>query len=342
MDLKRATIEFFYSQKLEPSDIIKQLKGLDINPKQIKRVCKRLKEGRLADNRYLSGRSRTVRTPAMVKRVRERFRRNPVRSANKMAKQLHISIGTLNRIISEDLGLTPYKKRRAHGLSKAQEKKRLDRCPQLLERHADTDLEHLVFSDEKLFGTEEKLNSQNTRVYSLSIEDIPEHLRTVQRYQNEGRVMVWAAISKKGKFPLFFVENGVRITKEYYTENILESHLKVHGQSIYSNQPWTFQQDSAPAHKAKTTQDWCRANLTDFIPESLWPPSSPDLNPLDYSIWGILEARVNAKQHTSIESLKRTLIREWDRLPMKNVRAAIDSWPQRLRAVVKKKGGRFE
>lgn len=342
MDLKRATIELFHTQKFKPSEIIDKLKGLEIKDSQVYDVCRRLNQGRLADNRHLSGPRRTVRTPAIVKRVRERFRRKPVRSANRMAKELRISKRTMRRIISEDLGLKPYKKRGAHGLTNDQKKKRRDRCPQLLATHGTTDLEHLVFSDEKLFSVEEKFNRQNTRVYALTVEDIPEDIRTVQRFQSEDKVMIWGAISKKAKFPLFFVDRGIKIDQKFYKENILESHLKVHARSIYSNRRYTFQQDSAPAHKAKTTQTWCMANLPDFIPASLWPPSSPDLNPLDYSIWGILEARVNAKRHCSVESLKRTLLREWDRLPMETVRAAIDSWPDRLRAAIKEKGGRFE
>ena len=342
MDLEKSTIEFFHSKNFSPLDIIDKLKGLNVSDSKVYRVCRRLNEGRLSDNRHLSGRRRTVRTPAMIKRVRERMRRNPQRSVNKMASQLGISQRSAFRIVSEDLGLKAYKKRKQHGLTLDQKAKRLDRSEILLREHGRTDLEHLVFSDEKLFGVEESFNPQNTRIYSLAIEDIPEHKRTVQRFQKESKVMVWAAISKKGKFPLFFVEKGVKINAKYYKEQVLEPFLKVHGDRIYSGQEWTFQQDSAPAHKAKITQDWCRDNLSDFIPWTLWPPSSPDLNPLDYSIWGILEAKVNAKRHTSIESLKATLLREWDQLPMENVSAAIDAWPKRLRAVKSHKGNRFE
>ena len=246
----------------------------------------------------------------MVKRVRERIRRNPQRSVTQMAAQLGISKRSAFRIVKEDLGLKTYKKRKLHGLSQAQREKREKRSKELLERHGKSDLEHLVFSDEKLFRMEESLNHQNTRIYSLALEDIPEHLRTVQRFQNSGTVMVWCAISKKGKFPMVFVDKGAKINAAYYIEHILESVLKVHGEAMYPNREWIFQQDSAPAHKAKTTQEWCRANLSDFIPESLWPPSSPDLNPLDYSIWSILEAKVNAQRHYTIESLKASLLRE--------------------------------
>ena len=251
MDLEKSAIEFFHSKNLSPSDIIEKLKGLDVNDNKVYRVCRRLNEGRLSDNRHLSGRRRTVRIAAMIKRVRERIRRNPQRSVNEMASQLGISRWSASQIVKEDLGLKAYKKRKQHGLTSDQKEKRYERSKTLLEQHGGTDLEHLVFSDEKLFG----------------------------------------------------VRFGA------------------------------FQQDSAPAHKAKITQEWCEENLPDFIPWTLWPPSSPDLNPLDYSIWGILETRVNAKRHNSIESLKATLLKEWDRLSMENERAAIDIWPKRLKAV---------
>ena len=54
-----------------------------------------------------------------------------------------------------------------------------------------------------------------------------------------------------------------------------------------------FQQDGAPAHTARATQDQdlLHANIDDFIAKDEWPPNSPDLNPLDYHVWGaMLEA----------------------------------------------------
>uniref|UniRef100_A0A914EMG0 Transposase n=1 Tax=Acrobeloides nanus TaxID=290746 RepID=A0A914EMG0_9BILA len=54
---------------------------------------------------------------------------------------------------------------------------------------------------------------------------------------------------------------------------------------------WTYQQDTALSHKAKETQAWLRKNAPDFITIKEWPPYSPDLNPLDYAIWGYLEAK---------------------------------------------------
>ena len=55
-------------------------------------------------------------------------------------------------------------------------------------------------------------------------------------------------------------------------------------------------------------QEWCKAHFSDFITSAEWPPFSPDLNPIDYSIWSILEAMSYAKPHKTLEALKQSLI----------------------------------
>ena len=153
--------------------------------------------------------------------------------------------------------------------------------------------------------------------------------------------MIWCGVSK-AKLPLVFIEPGTKINAKYYKESVLESILKPQAEILYEGSPWVFQQDSAPAHKSQHVQNWCRQNLPDFIPSTLWPSFSLDLNTLDYCIWGILQARVNAARHISIESLKAALIREWNHFPMEVVRESIDAWPRRLRSTISKRGGRFE
>jgi len=40
-----------------------------------------------------------------------------------------------------------------------------------------------------------------------------------------------------------------------------------------------FQQNGAPAHRARETVELLKKVTPDFIQPSLWPPNSPDLNP---------------------------------------------------------------
>ena len=54
---------------------------------------------------------------------------------------------------------------------------------------------------------------------------------------------------------------------------------------LYPNGDWVFQQDGAPAHTSKTTQEYIDGATPDFIRKDEWPPQSPDCNPMDYALW---------------------------------------------------------
>jgi hypothetical protein len=59
---------------------------------------------------------------------------------------------------------------------------------------------------------------------------------------------------------------------------------------------------------AKTTQQWLQRNFPAFISTKNWPSGNPDLNPLDYKLWAVLEDVACQKRHNNLESLKRSLI----------------------------------
>ena len=46
----------------------------------------------------------------------------------------------------------------------------------------------------------------------------------------------------------------------------------------------------------------------------LWPPSSPDLNPFDYTICDVLENKTNATSHPNIGLLKNAIEEEWNKM----------------------------
>jgi DNA-binding transcriptional regulator GbsR (MarR family) len=66
------------------------------------------------------------------------------------------------------------------------------------------------------------------------------------------------------------------------------------------------------------------------------------LNPLDYSIWSILEAEVNAEVHESVESLRDALEKSSNDLDQSVINNAMDDWMRRLDTVIEAKGGHFE
>jgi len=43
------------------------------------------------------------------------------------------------------------------------------------------------------------------------------------------------------------------------------------------------------AHHARETVELLRQETPDFIPPDLWHPNIPDLDPVDYNIWVIMQ-----------------------------------------------------
>jgi len=71
-----------------------------------------------------------------------------------------------------------------------------------------------------------------------------------------------------------------------------------------------FQQDGATAHTTKLAQ----VLLQRIGKEDEWPPNSPDLNPLDYHVWGAMLERYKSFQPKpeNIDELKKVLQLIWD------------------------------
>src|SRR6218665_2631747 len=99
-----------------------------------------------------------------------------------------------------------------------------------------------------------------------------------------------------------------------------------------------FQQDSAPAHRAKDTIALLRRTTTSLIGPQLWPASSPDLNPVDYRIWGLIQERVYQTAIRDFDELKERLIVVWAELKQSVIDTAIEQWRPRLRACAQAKG----
>ena len=72
---------------------------------------------------------------------------------------------------------------------------------------------------------------------------------------------------------------------------------------LAGGRPWVWQQDLAPAHKSKETQAWLQKECLDFVPFSHWPPSSPDLNLLDYFVWWYVKNITNMTSQNTKASL---------------------------------------
>ena len=72
-----------------------------------------------------------------------------------------------------------------------------------------------------------------------------------------------------------------------------------------------------------------------FISPDLWPPNSPDLNPVDYRIWGLMQQGLYKTPVRDTIDLKKRLVDTWASIPQCVVDETVDQWTARIRACVK-------
>jgi len=130
--------------------------------------------------------------------------------------------------------------------------------------------------DEKNFTIDEQYNNQHNKIYTQKSLQVRSGSAGGH---HPSYVMVWWEVSHHGATPLHFCEKGVKTGARVYQEDMLQGVVKPLNATVFSGQKWVFQQDSAPAHKAKTIQEWLQRNAPGFISAEDWPSGSPDLNP---------------------------------------------------------------
>ena len=122
----------------------------------------------------------------------------------------------------------------------------------------------------------------------------------------------YAFLSKKRTYK--YLRNSVSSTDQ--------NEKAVQKRSVYLSTRWC-----TIAHLEKT-QSWCRENFPSFWDKEIWPPSSPDLNPLDFSIWSMLK-KTHASQKTFCH-LKKSLQKPWADIPQKKIHVVVEAFRSRL------------
>ena len=315
----------------------------------LKRLIKNIDEYGSADRRPGSGGRRTARTDANVAAVQELVMSQDSqpgmhRTLNEIASEVGVSKATVHTIVHRDLALKCLKKKRAQELTEANRLCRLVRAKQLLRDYPQSKVHFIWFTDEKLFTVAAPRNAQNDRLYvpaGMKKKEVSAERLLQTRTTFTKSVMVSVGVSSLGATELIFIEPGVKINGRYYRDVLLAQHL-LPAITELSGEFFIFQQDSAPAHRAYDTVDMLRRETPAFIAPSVWPPNSPDLNPVDYKIWGVMQDRVYRTRIRDVGHLKQRLIEEWRQFDQSIIDGAVNQWRDRLRACVKARGGHFE
>lgn len=61
------------------------------------------------------------------------------------------------------------------------------------------------------------------------------------RFQNPSSIMIWGAFSKRGKFPLVFIDKGVKIGVEVYKKDILKNVILPNLKTMFGDEYYCYQ-----------------------------------------------------------------------------------------------------
>ena len=103
-------------------------------------------------------------------------------------------------------------------------------------------------------------------------------------------------------------------------------------------------QDEARAHTDKLTLEMLKGKKQLRLMEPHhWPSNSPDLNPIDFAIWELLEQNVHrGRRITYLDSLKEAIVKERNQFSQEIIDKCIETFKPRLRRVIEVEGRHIE
>ena len=106
--------------------------------------------------------------------------------------------------------------------------------------------------------------------------------------------------------------------------------------------PFCFQQDGAPAHMRKATVSYLNEEGITFWGLTMWPPCSPDANPLYYAVCSFVQQKACQNHPSSLAAMKRQVSAAWRGIPSEKIRRFCGRFCSRLERIIEVKGGIME
>lgn len=274
--------------------------------------------------------------------ILDRVREDPEISSRNLAGEIGVSKTKVLSVLHKS-NLHPYHFTKVQGLEPNDHAARVDFCRYLI--NSDIEQYHffkkILWTDEALFTRQGVFNCRNMHMWS---SENPQAAREMS-FQKRFSINVWAAvIGDRFLGPHIFQGslNGVMYLDflQHNLPQILDEIDPVHRQDII------YQQDGAPPHFTNDVRDWLTANYPAWVGRGgpvPWPARSPDLNPMDFFVWGYMKSEVYATPVNSEEELLNKIqiaaqaVR--DKLSHK---VTVGAMRKRARACIRENGGHFE
>ena len=112
------------------------------------------------------------------------------------------------------------------------------------------------------------------------------------------------------------------------------------------SRPRWFMQDGAPPHYGLQVRAWLDQNFPHRWIGRRGPvelaPRSPDLNPMDFAIWGYLKAKVYSEKIRDKDHLRERIVAECHAITSDFVISVLQNFVKRVNLCIENNGQHFE
>lgn len=274
--------------------------------------------------------------------VEQEVLRDPSTSVRAIERRTGIAKSTAHRILKR-LKYHPYHIQKVQSLLTRDYAPRVNFCRRMIEIHRQDPnfFNRILWSDESSCKKDGYTNLHNLHSWRTSNP----HLIREERSQYQFKINLWTGIFN-GKI-VGPVELPGTLNSTGYLDllrNQLPGLLENEPQEIV--QTMWLQNDGCPAHYAREV----RAYLNEAFPERwigrmgpiLWPPRSPDLNPLDFFYWGCLKDKVYSQPITSLDQLRSRIFQAAQEISTISLRRLKRNFLRRCALCIRTGGRHFE
>lgn len=215
-------------------------------------------------------------------------------SVRKLQRQFGCSKSTIHRTLQMQL-LKPYHLQRVQELKEEDYLPRMQFCQWLVDGFVRENhfLENIFFTDESCFTRNGVVNFHNLHIWS---DENPRETRP-NSFQRQFSINVWAGII--GNCMIGPIELPQRLNGDSYLLFLRETLPPLlENIPLITRMSMFYMHDGAPPHFAVPVREYLNQRYPnrwigrgDDAPVK-WPPRSPDINPVDFYLWGHLKESV--------------------------------------------------
>jgi transposase len=279
-----------------------------------------------------SGQGRTARKMPrkQVKQLQHHFDHQHGRSTRKAARKFNISQSYVRKLLNK-CSIKCRKKKTIPDRSEAQATSAKPKCRVLLKKYRDHEW---ILDDESYFTLSHGTLAGNDIYYSSDPATTPSHVKMSRKKKFEQKLLVWAAISKKGVSAVFTCPSGLAINQVIYREQCLERRLLPFIQKYHSQDEIIFWPDLASSHYAESVCDFMIENKITFVEKYENPANLPECRPIE-QFWTILKQMVyaDAWQAKTLEELKLRILKCIKRIDTTQFETLFESMLRNLKDV---------